>query len=78
MDSDRLCADNTRETTPKNNVSRFDKVFCVFFKKYERGIFAYDVPCQHQNTRKMEMQCRAADELQTMRFYCLDCETYIE
>lgn len=42
------------------------------------GIFAYDLPCQHLHTKNIELQCRAADELATTKFICLDCETFIE
>lgn len=59
-----------------NNI--YDKVFDVFYYKHKMGIFAYDLPCQHLHTRKIEMQCRSADELATTKFYCIDCETFIE
>lgn len=65
-------------TMSGKNLGYFDRVFNVFYKKYELGIFAYDLPCQHLNTKKIEMQCRAADELATTRFFCIDCETFIE
>lgn len=60
------------------NQNKFDKIFNVFYRKYQLGIFAYDLPCQHVHTNKIELQCRSPDELATTRFYCLDCETFIE
>lgn len=60
------------------NVEKYDKIFNVFYHKYKIGVFAYDLPCQHVNTKKIELQCRSADELATTRFLCLDCETMIE
>lgn len=60
------------------NLEKFDRVFDIFFRKHELGIYAYDLPCQHLHSKKIEIQCRAADELATMKFFCLDCETFIE
>lgn len=71
MDCDRI-KENTKL------LERYDKIFDIFYRKYELGIFAYDLPCQHLKTHKIELQCRAADELATTKFFCLDCETFIE
>lgn len=46
--------------------------------KHQIGVFAYDLPCQHIRTKNIELQCRAADELATTKFICLDCGTFIE
>lgn len=67
-------------TSYANNkcLDRFDKVLNAFYYKYQLGIFAYDLPCQHYHTKKIELQCRSADELATTKFFCLDCETFVE
>lgn len=62
----------------KTITNKYDKVFDIFYQKYKLGIFAYDLPCQHIRTNLKEMQCRASDELATIKFFCLDCETFIE
>lgn len=66
------------EESKENDLKKFDKVFDVFFHKHKTGIYAYDLPCQHLKTKKIELQCRSADELATTKFLCLDCEIFIE
>lgn len=74
--------EKVKKTTAKKdenkNVNQLDNVFDCFYHKYKTGIFAYDLPCQHLNTKKIELQCRSADELATTTFFCFDCETSIE
>lgn len=62
----------------QRDLKLLDKVFDVFFYKHQIGIYAYDLPCQHPRTKKIELQCRSADELATTKFLCLDCGTFIE
>lgn len=68
----------TAVTTNLNDLEKYDKIFDNFNEKYVSGVYAYDLPCQHWNSKKIELQCRSADELATTKFYCFDCETFIE
>lgn len=70
--------DTSNRLDKQTRLDRYDNIFDAFYAKYELGIFAYDLPCQHLQTKKIELQCRSADELATTKFYCLDCDTFIE
>lgn len=70
--------DRANITEDANSLELYDRVFDVFYRKHELGVFAYDLPCQHVNTRSIEVQSRAADELAATKFICLDCGTFIE
>lgn len=60
------------------NLGRYDRVIDAVNRKYVDGLFAYDKRCSHENSKKIEEQQRSADELVTTRFFCLDCETFIQ
>lgn len=76
MEKNNTNNNNSNESSYCTN--RYDKIFNVFYQKYKLGVFAYDLPCQHLRTNKREIQCRSSDELATIKFFCLDCETFIE
>lgn len=60
------------------NLQQWDKLFDCFYYKHENKIYAFDVPCQHLHTRQIEIQNRSSDELAATKFYCYDCEMFID